>query len=217
MIISITSLKGGVGKSTLSQNLAVCFAHMGYKVAIVDADLNDSSERWSGMRNNEDYPPIMVASIDTPQALRNNVKLLARDYEIIIIDGTPAISKLVSTIILLGDILVVPIKPSIYDIWATEKFQDRYEEAVTIKGNPIPAYFLLNEYSEKMVFNQDSKDALEDLKFPILQSTIKTRQAYKEVVADGMGVYEYSNKTAKKEIIQLANEILGLLQELSSI
>lgn len=215
MIISITSLKGGVGKSTISQNLAVCFAHMGYKVAIVDADLNDSCERWSGMRDNDEHPPIMVASIDSPQALRNNVKLLARDYEIIIIDGTPAISKLVSTIILLGDILLVPIKPSIYDIWATEKFQDRYEDAVTTKGTHIPAYFLLNEYSESMTFNQDSKEALEDLKFPILKSSIKTRQAYKEVVADGIGVYEYGNRAAKKEIALLANEILGLLQETS--
>jgi len=160
MIISITSLKGGVGKSTISQNLAVCFAHMGYKVAIVDADLNDSCERWSGMRDNEEHPPVMVVSIDSPQALRNNVKLLARDYEIIII---------------------------------------------TTKGTTIPAYFLLNEYSEKMTFNQDSKEALEDLKFPI--------QAYKEVVADGIGVYEYGNRDAKKEIALLANEILGILQE----
>ena len=72
---------------------------------------------------------------------------------------------------------------------------------------------MLNEYSEKMTFNQDSKEALEDLKFPILKCSIKTRQAYKEVVADGIGVYEYGNRDAKKEIALLANEILGILQE----
>ena len=62
MIISITSLKGGVGKSTISQNVAVCFAHMGYKVAIVDTDLNASSVHWSGMRG-EDMPHITVVGI----------------------------------------------------------------------------------------------------------------------------------------------------------
>ena len=43
MKIGITNLKGGVGKTTLSINLAVCFAHMGYKVCIVDTDTNQNS------------------------------------------------------------------------------------------------------------------------------------------------------------------------------
>ncbi len=211
MIISVTSLKGGVGKSTLSQNLAVCFAHMGYKVAIVDADVNDSSERWSGLRDMDDNPPIMVASIDSPQALRNNVKLLQRDYEVIIIDGTPALSKLVSTIMLLGDIVLVPIKPSILDIWATERFQERYEDAVATKGEDIPGYFILNEYDSRMKFNIEAKEAMSDLGFETLKTTIKTRLAYKEVIQDGKGVYESSNKTAKQEMTNLANEVISLI------
>jgi len=211
MIISVTSLKGGVGKSTITQNLAVCFAHMGYKVAIVDADINDSSERWSGFRDIESYPPVMAVSIDSPKALRNNVALLQRDYEIIIIDGTPALSKLVSTIMLLGDIILVPIKPSILDIWATERFQERYEEAVTIKGEDITGYFILNEYDDRMNFNQEAKEAMEDLGFETLKSTIKTRLVYKEVIAEGKGVFESSNQVAKKEITKLANEIIELL------
>ena len=211
MIISVTSLKGGVGKSTLTQNLAVCFAHMDYKVAIVDADINASSERWSGLRDNEEYPPIMTVSIDTPKALRNNVTLLERDYDIVLIDGTPALSKLVSTIMLLGDVILVPIKPSILDIWATERFQERYEEAVTLKGASIPGYFILNEYNARMTFNQEVKEAVYDLGFEIMESTVKTRQAYKEAIQYGLGVYEYKDKKAKTEITKLVNEIIGVL------
>ncbi|WP_461137387.1 nucleotide-binding protein, partial [Spirosoma terrae] len=55
MIISVTSLKGGVGKSTIAQNLAVCFAHSKYTVCIVDVDTNQSALRWSGLRD-EDLP-----------------------------------------------------------------------------------------------------------------------------------------------------------------
>lgn len=211
MIISITSLKGGVGKSTLSQNLAVCFSHMDYKVAIIDADLNASSERWSGLRDNDKYPPIMTVSIDTPKALRNNATLLERDYDIVIIDGTPALSKLVSTIMLMGDVIIVPIKPSILDIWATEKFQERYEEAVTTKGEEIPGYFVLNEYEGRMNFNQEAKEAVDDLGFKMLESSVKTRQAYKEAIQFGLGVYEYKDKKAKAEIVKLTNEIISIL------
>jgi len=45
MIISISSLKGGVGKSTIAQNLAVCFAHQGYTVCIADAEYPSEQPR----------------------------------------------------------------------------------------------------------------------------------------------------------------------------
>ncbi|MDR6194959.1 AAA family ATPase [Siphonobacter sp. SORGH_AS_0500] len=118
MIISVTSLKGGVGKSTLSQNLAVCFAHAGYKVCIIDVDTNQSTIRWSGLRS-EDNPAIPVFGQPDGIELSKNVKILARDYEVIVIDGTPSLNKVTSKIILLADVLLIPILPSGLDMWAT--------------------------------------------------------------------------------------------------
>ena len=213
MIISITSLKGGVGKSTISQNLAVCFAHMGYRTAIIDTDTNDSSVRWSGLRD-DDLPPVTVVGIKDAKALQKNIKSLSDDYEMIIIDGTPSLDKLVSTIILLGDIVLIPIRPSGMDIWATEKFLEKYEDAKILKEE-IPAYFILNQFNNRNVFSKESKDVLDDLEIGMLESTVKSRQAYVEAVVAGRGVYEYKDGKAKEEIIALANEIIGTLQVLN--
>lgn len=210
MIISITSLKGGVGKSTISQNIAVCFAHMGYKVAIVDTDLNASSVHWSGMRD-EEMPHITVVGITESDALRKNIKQLHKDYDIIIIDGTPSLSKLVSTIMVLGDIVLIPIRPGGFDIWATEKFIEKYDQAKALKDD-MQAYFILNEYSDGINLNREIKEALNQMEIGVLKSTIKHRVAYTEAVFMGQGVFEYRDLKARIEMADLTNEVLEILK-----
>ena len=211
MIVSVTSLKGGVGKSTISQNLAVCFAHMGYKVAIIDTDLNASSVRWSGMRS-EALPHITVVGITESDALRKNIKQLHKDYDLIVIDGTPSLSKLVSTIMVLGDIVIIPIRPGGFDIWATEKFLEKYEQAKALKEE-LNAYFVLNEYNDSINLNKEIKDALGELEIGMLKSTLKHRIAYSEAVFMGQGAFEYKDLKAKIEVADLTNEVLTYLQD----
>ncbi|MFK7947042.1 MAG: ParA family partition ATPase [Saprospiraceae bacterium] len=209
MIISVTSLKGGVGKSTIVQNLSVCFAHMGYKVAIVDTDTNASSVHWSGIRD-EEHPSIMVFGISDSNALRKNIQKIQNDYDIILIDGTPSLSRLVSTIILLGDIVLIPIRPSGLDLWATEKFIEKYEQAKTLKED-VSAFFVLNQYDAKININKETKDVLDELEIKVLKTTIKSRIAYVEAVVQGIGVYEYKDRKAKKEMTKLTEEVLDIL------
>ena len=93
MVIGITNLKGGVGKTTISQNLAVCFAHMEYKVCIVDTDTNQNSLSWSGARS-DDLPSVTVVGITNTKALTKTIKKLLEDYDIVKIDRTPSHSEM---------------------------------------------------------------------------------------------------------------------------
>ena len=61
-LIGIASGKGGVGKSTVSVNLAVALARLGYKVGLADADVYGPSV--PKMTSSEDYLPEAVREGD---------------------------------------------------------------------------------------------------------------------------------------------------------
>lgn len=207
MIISITSLKGGVGKSTLAQNIAVCLAHNGYKVCIADADTNQSSLRWSALRS-ESLPTIPAFGVPE-RTLAANIKQLAKDYEVVVIDGTPSIDRVSSKIILLADLLLIPMLPSGLDIWATELFLERYEDAKVEKEKEIPAYMIMNQYSDRLTFNREVKEAVTDMGVELFDSSIHSRVAYQEVIVRGLGVIEYKDEKAKSEMLELYNELIS--------
>jgi len=216
MKIGVTNLKGGVGKTTLSINLAVCFAHMGYKVCIVDTDINQTSFKWFGVRE-EGLPKVLVLGATDAKALNKAVDQLYLDHDIIIIDGTPSLSEMTTRIILSSDFLIIPIRPGAHDFRTMEEFFMRYNAIKEIKGE-VPAYFLLNEFSERINAHRTVKDTLAlHYSFPLLNTMIKSRTVYSESGLMGTGVYEHNDNLAKGEMINLTNELLAIAENLSLI
>jgi chromosome partitioning protein len=213
MIISVTSLKGGVGKSTVAQNLAVCFAHSQYSVCIVDVDTNQSALRWSGLRD-EELPAVPVYGLTDGMELSKNIKHLNQSHEIVIIDGTPSLSQVTSKIILLADLLIIPILPSGLDIWATEKFIDRYRDAEQQKEETIPAYFLINQ-NQTTNLSREVKEVLEATGISVFNSSLRNRIAYREAVIKGLGVFEYKDEKAKAEMIELFKDVKNAIKKIN--
>lgn len=213
MIISVTSLKGGVGKSTVAQNLAVCFACSRYSVCIVDVDTNQSALRWSGLRD-DDLPAVPVYGLTDGMELSKNIKHLNQSHEIVIIDGAPSLSQVTSKIILLADLLIIPILPSGLDIWATEKFIDRYRDAEQQKEETIPAYFLINQ-NQTTNLSREVKEVLEATGISVFNSSLRNRIAYREAVIKGLGVFEYKDEKAKAEMIELFKEVKNAIKKIN--
>lgn len=216
MKIGITNLKGGVGKSTITQNLAVCLAHLSYKVVIVDTDTNQNSLSWFAARDG-DLPNINVVGVTESEALSKSIDNLHKDYDIILIDGTPNLSKMATRIILTSDILLVPIRPGAQDFRTMEEFINRYNEAKEFKSE-IPAYFVLNEFSKAKKVHEGILKMIESsFDLPVLKTKINSRVAYTEVSVTGKGVYEYSDDKAKQEMVNLTKEILKIAKQLNLV
>ena len=209
MIITITSLKGGVGKSTITQNLAVSFRLKGYSVAIVDVDENQSCLDWLTERETEEHY-INVVGLPDGNALVKSLQGINNNYDIILIDGTPAIDKKTSRIMRVADLIIVPLRAGKMDLSATTIFLEKHKEAVELKGSDIPLYALLNEFNEDLIISRHVKQSIENTNIKLLNSTIRHRTAYPVSNIYGLGVVEYNDKKAKIEMNKLTDEILKI-------
>lgn len=210
MIISVTNLKGGVGKSTITQNLAVSFAGRGAKVCIADTDRKQhTSIMWSGQRE-EGITSIPVFGVTEGEALVKNVKALQKEYDHVFIDGTPILEELASWTVLASDFIIIPTLPSPSDIWSLREFKVRLDQ-IKAMGNDIPAYLLINKHSAGRNLDKEISEAIADFDIKILNTKIKDRVAYKEAMLEGLGVTEYKDKKAKEEIDRLTDEVLEII------
>ena len=134
---------------------------MEYKVCIVDTDTNQTSVKWSGFRD-EDAPDVLVVGMTESNTLAKTVTRLSQDYDIILIDGTPSLSKMTSKILLLSDLTVVPTLLSGADFWALEPFLERLDEAKTLNEN-LQTYIVCNKYDNRINLEKTVVSALEAL------------------------------------------------------
>ena len=205
MIIGITNLKGGVGKSTLSQNLAVTLAHKGYKVCILDTDMEQrSSMKWHGLR--EQKPDVPVFGVESDQ-INKVADEQNRLYDIVIIDGSPQLSKTATKTLTASDIVLVPITPSSLDVWSFENFLQRYEQVKEVKGANIQAYIVLNRYTGNTKLDKEVMDVMGEFDIRLMQTTIGQRVAYREAPTNGLGVMEFKDPKAREEMQRFTEEV----------
>ncbi len=207
MKISIQNQKGGVGKTTLAIHISHALALKGARVLLVDADPQGSARDWAAARSEE--PPFSVIALDRP-TLHRDLPALAKDYDHVVIDGPPRVSDLARSAIIAADLVVIPIQPSPYDVWAANEVIKLIQEASVFKEN-LKSVFVINRRIVNTAIGRDVGDALAEYSVPILKSAISQRVAFAESAASGSTVLDTDPKgAAAKEVLALTDEILSL-------
>ena len=213
-IIAVANLKGGVGKSTLSQNLSVSLRNQGHKVCLVDTDVEQKSTvEWGERREARDLSTIKL-SLAMEDRLAREINELAKTYDFVIVDGSPALSEVATKIMMVADLVVVPVMPSGNDYGALEKFLARYDDVKAMlesKGMSLELGVVLNGYNDRIIVNRAVYEAIKKLDVRVFQTEIGHRAAYQEANLVGMGVSELGDRKAAQEIESLTQEILSLL------
>lgn len=215
MVIGITNLKGGVGKSTISQNLAVCFVHRGYKVCILDTDLGQrSSMKWAAQRGDE-LRAIPVLGTEADNVIRD-AKEQEKHYDIVFIDGSPQLELAQVKTLTASDIVLVPVSPSALDIWSMQHFLAKYEQVKAAKGDGIRGFVLLNKFGGKTRLEKEVTEALGTMGVEVLGSKLADRVTYREAPISGAGVIELKNEKAKEEMLRLADELESIIKSVNA-
>lgn len=207
MIISVLNQKGGVGKTTLSVNIAAQLAAEGKRVMLLDADPQGSSLDWAAAREVDSCFTV----VGLPRAtLHKEISKFVQDYDHIIIDGPPRVTDLARSAIMAADIVLIPVQPSPYDVWAAQEVVSLVDEARIYKEN-IKSAFVVNRKIANTAIGRDVGEALATYNTKVLESTVTQRVIFAEAAAVGKAVFEIdANGSAANEIAALVHEILEL-------
>lgn len=208
-VIAILNQKGGAGKTTLSVHLATALSRRNRKVLLIDADPQGSSLDWAAARHGE---PLFPVGGLPKSSIHKELPALAANYEVAVIDGPPRVYDVARSAIMASDLVLVPVQPSPYDVWAAKEIIDMLVEASVYKPG-LKRAFVINRKIVNTAIGRDVTEALAQYSIPVLKTAICQRVAFAESATQGLTVYELDpDMLASKEMDQLADEVEELLK-----
>lgn len=210
MILLIAHVKGGVGKSMTTVNLAAALQHAGRDVMILEADPTvHTSANWARDRAEAGRKPITC--IHQTGNLYSVLKDMDKRYDVVLVDSAGKDSKEMRTAMTAAHVMVSPMEPVQTDLDTVATLVETIEQARDF--NPeLRVLGFLNRASTH-TFATDVKEArayLEDYpELPMADTVLHDRKAFKACMDDGWGVVEMSDRKAKAEIQLLTQEVMG--------
>ncbi|UOE48685.1 ParA family protein [Mucilaginibacter sp. SMC90] len=198
-IITLAHQKGGVGKSTLALNLALCFQDQ-LRVALIDSDLQGSIYHLK-----EDFPDMEILSPDKISELPD------LNYDLIIVDTPPYLSNRLNELFIHSDFVLIPTKAGFFDVMAVKSTLTLVKFAQARNRN-LKAGIVLNMIKPRSGITGEVVDLLSSLGTPLLKSRVFDRVSLARSSMTS-GILKSADQKAIEEVTFLAEEIINLLSE----
>lgn len=206
MFISVVNEKGGVGKSTLAVHLATWLFDRGAKVALIDCDKQRSSSQWMV----ECEPGVTNVVVDTPEILASEAQGLRQNHDFVVGDGPAGLADISRTLLLLADLAVFPISPSILDLRSVAQATAVLKFAHSINGGRPKGRLVLNRMRTRDTISRELRKAAPSLGLSVGNSVIRDLQIYRDAAQQGTVVTRMGSRgsAAAQEMSQLFLELL---------
>lgn len=206
-VVSLLNQKGGVGKTTIAINLAAYLALSGEKVLLGDADPQGSARDWHEERQNAGYEELFpVVGLDRG-SMGRNLDALKTGFDWVVIDAPPRLEKMAAAAILASNVILIPVTPSPYDIWACSDLVELVKSRQEITEGQLKAAFVVSMSVQRTKLGGEVAGALEGYGLPVFKNRTRHRVAYRGTAAKGETVFVSPDDPAAKEIEAIGEEL----------
>jgi chromosome partitioning protein len=194
-VFLIANPKGGVGKSTVATNLAGYFARRGRRTMLGDLDRQQSARAWLRLR------PSVLPKIESWEVDPDSVARPPKGVTHVVLDSPAAIhGHALKDALRVADRVIVPLQPSLFDIFATQTFLGRLGEKGVLKesgrigvlGVRVDARTRAAEQLQRFV---------EGLGLPVL-GFLRDTQNYVQLAAHGLTLWDVAPNRVEKDLPQ---------------
>jgi len=194
-VVLVANPKGGVGKSTLATNIAGYLATRGHAVMLGDVDRQQSARMWLGLR------PPAAAPIATWEAQgEGSVVRPPKGTTHAVLDSPAGLHGWrFKDVLAIADKVIVPLQPSIFDIYATREFLDRIKEQrnaaktkIGLVGMRVDARTLAADRLHEFVAS---------LGVPVI-GELRDTQNYVQLAARGLTVFDIAPGRVARDLEQ---------------
>ena len=193
-VIVVATPKGGVGKSTLSSNVAGYWANQGHAVMLGDIDRQQSSQLWRQLR------PPHLAPISAWDIDQDEIAKPPKGTTHVVLD-TPAgmHGKKVDAVMKLADLVLIPLQASVFDIYATQDFLSelhRHKRSEKVKLGVVA-----NRVKDHTKAAEHLQAFLRSLEIPWL-AQLRDTQNYTHLAAHGLSLWDVPPHKVDKDLAQ---------------
>jgi chromosome partitioning protein len=191
-VVVVANPKGGVGKSTLSTQVAGYFASKGHNVMLGDADRQQSSKLWLGLR------PAAARPIRSWEVDADQIAKPPKGTTHVVLD-TPAglHGRRFKDIMKLADKLLVPLQPSVFDMFATRAFLD--ELAANAHAAKTQIGIVGMRVDARTIAADKLNDFVQSLGLPMV-GYVRDTQNYIHLTAQGLTVFDVARARVEQDL-----------------
>ncbi len=193
-VVVIANPKGGVGKSTLATHVAGHYASRGHAVMLGDVDRQQSSRLWLGLRPPAARP---IAGWDVE---RDAIARPSKGTTHVVLD-TPAglHGNRLKEVLRIADKLLVPLQPSIFDIYATRDFVDQLLQAKGAERRQLGLVGM--RVDERTIAADQLNHFTASLGLPVL-ALLRPTQNYVYLAARGLTLFDVAPGRVARDLEQ---------------